>query len=350
MSDNTCIERNDVRLTTTTIKTMAHNFTSGVMLNDEKAWHGLGEVIEGTLPAREAFTRAGALFTVEKTPLYVLGSEGQPAEVESRVAVRRSDNQHVLGTVSPNYEIIQNETLCQMAEMLRDDIIMDTVVVLKDGAKVAFTGKILGTETDVLPGDKIHRNIVGYLGHDGYTSFGGIFTDIRVVCQNTLGFAQQDGQRSGKQFTIAHNKIGVGQIDQVLRNIDVARQTFGQHVEDYQRMAETPLEFEAYKAWLGHLYKMPAVKEDGSNYLRPGTIEDAPQKWNKLRNAWVGGYGAHISGVNGTVWGAYNAITEVETSLRTEGKTSTRLQSATWGHGARVVDRARASALDLCTV
>ena len=329
---------------------MAHNFTSGVMLNDEKAWHGLGEVIEGTLPAREAFTRAGALFTVEKTPLYVLGSDGQPAEVESRVAVRRSDNQHVLGTVSPNYEIIQNETLCQMAEMLRDDIIMDTVVVLKDGAKVAFTGKILGTETDVLPGDKIHRNIVGYLGHDGYTSFGGIFTDIRVVCQNTLGFAQQDGQRSGKQFTIAHNKIGVGQIDQVLRNIDVARQTFGQHVEDYQRMAETPLEFEAYKAWLGHLYKMPAVKEDGSNYLRPGTIEDAPQKWNKLRNAWVGGYGAHISGVNGTVWGAYNAITEVETSLRTEGKTSTRLQSATWGHGARVVDRARASALDLCTV
>ena len=326
---------------------MSHEFTSGVMLNGQAAWHGLGEVITGTLPARETFTRADALFKVESTPLYILGPDGQPVEVDSRVAIKRADNHHILGTVSPNYEIIQNETLCQMAEMLRDDIIMDTVVVLKGGAKVAFTGKIVGTEFDVLPGDKIHRNIVGYLGHDGYTSFGGIFTDIRVVCQNTLGFAQQDGKRSGKQFTINHNKVGVSQIDDVLRNIDVARQTFGKHVDDYKRMAETPLEIEAFKTWLGHLYQLPPVQ--GNDGIRPGVIEDAPVKWNKLRSAWVGGYGANIDGVFGTVWGAYNAITEVETSLRTGGKTSTRLQSATWGHGARVVERARESALALCT-
>lgn len=328
---------------------MAHEFTQGVMLNGKAAWHGLGEVLEGTLPAREAFTRAGALFEVEKKPLYILNSDGDPVEVESRVAICRSDTSGVLGTVSPNYEMIQNETLCQMAEMLRDDIIMDTVVVLKGGAKVAFTGQIVGTQTDVLPGDKIHRNIVGYLGHDGFTSFGGIFTDYRVVCANTLGFAQQDGNRTGKQFTINHNKAGIAQIDDVLRNIDVARQTFGKHVEEYQRMAETPLEYDAFRTWLTHLYAMPAVKQDDGT-LRAGTIEDSPVKWNKLRNAWVGGYGAHIEGVHGTVWGAYNAITEVETSLRSsDGKTSTRLQSATWGHGARLIERARASALELVT-
>ena len=326
---------------------MAHNFSSGIMLNGKKAWHNLGEVHEGIMPAREAFTRAGALFEVEKVPLTYLGADGQPTELQSRVAIVRSDTKAELGSVSPNYEIIQNETLCQMAEMLRDDIIMDTVVVLKGGAKVAFTGQIVGTTADVLPGDKIHRNIVGYLGHDGFTAFGGVFTDIRVVCQNTLGFAQQDGKRTGKQFTINHNKLGVSQIDDVLRNIDVARQSFGQHVQDYQRMAETPLEYDAFRTWLGHLYQMPAVKQDDGT-LRPGLIEDSPVKWNKLRNAYAGGYGAHIDGVHGTVWGAYNAITEVETSLRTEGKTSTRLQSATWGHGARLIDRARISALELC--
>ena len=327
---------------------MASEFTSGILLNGKEAWHGEGEVLEGTLPAREAFTRADALFQVQKTPLYVLNANGDPVEVDSRVAVQRTDTMDILGTVSLNYEIIQNEILCQMAEMLRDDIIMDTVVVLKGGAKVAFTGKIVGTETDVLPGDKIHRNIVGYLGHDGYTSFGGVFTDIRVVCQNTLGFAQQDGKRSGKQFVINHNKVGVSQIDAVLRNIDVARQSFGQHVEEYQRMADTKLDYEAYRSWLSHLYKMPTVRDDNGKF-RAGSIEDAPVKWNKLRNAWVGGFGSHIEGVNGTVWGAYNAVTEVETSLRTEGKTSTRLQSATWGQGARVVERARESALQLVT-
>tara|TARA_Y100000593_G_scaffold14105_1_gene26563 strand:+ start:8421 stop:9416 length:996 start_codon:yes stop_codon:yes gene_type:complete len=327
---------------------MAHEFTSGILMNNEKAWHDLGEVIDGTLPAREAFSRAGALFKVEKTPLYYAGAADDKLEtVPNRVGIRRTDNLELLGTVGPNYEIIQTEILCQMAEMLRDDIIMDTVVVLKGGAKVAFTGKIQGTETEVLKGDKIHRNIVGYLGHDGYTSFGGIFTDIRVVCSNTLGFAVSDGKRSGKQFTIAHNKIQTAQIDDVLRNIDVARQSFGTAVNDYKRMAETPMEFEAYRTWLSHLYKMPAVKqEDGT--LRPGVIEDSPVKWNKLRNAWAGGYGTNIDGVHGTVWHSYNAVTEVETSLRTEGKTNNRLQSATWGHGARIVDTARQSAMQLC--
>ena len=40
------------------------------MMNDKAAWHGLGEVIEGTLPAGEAFRRAEALFPVTTSPLY----------------------------------------------------------------------------------------------------------------------------------------------------------------------------------------------------------------------------------------------------------------------------------------
>ena len=113
---------------------MAHEFTSGVLMNNEEAWHGLGEVIEGTLAPREAFTRAGALFEVEKAPLFVMDKDDIPVEVPHRVATVRKDNRQVLGTVGPTYEIIQNEILCQMAEMLRDVIIMDTVVVLKEGA------------------------------------------------------------------------------------------------------------------------------------------------------------------------------------------------------------------------
>jgi phage/plasmid-like protein (TIGR03299 family) len=323
---------------------MAHEFTSGIMMNSNPAWHGLGKVIDGTLPARQAFNEANALFNVEKAPLYCKTETGEYSQIASRVAVKRSDTGMILGTVSPNYEIIQNETLCQMAEMLRDDIIMDTVVVLKRGAKVCFTGRIVGTDTDVIPGDTIHRNLVGYLGHDGYTSFGGIFTNIRVVCANTLGFAQQDGKRSGKQFSIAHNKIQVAQIDEVLRNIDIARQTFKQAVTDYQRMAETKMEFEAYKQWLTHLYEMPPVKQEDAT-LRPGCITDSPIKWKKLCNAWVAGYGSNLDGVANTVWAAFNSVTEVETSLRESSKIATRLQSATWGPASRIVDKAYQSAM-----
>ena len=48
---------------------MPANFTSGWLGNGQAAWHGQGVVTEGTLPAREAFETADALFTVEKREL-----------------------------------------------------------------------------------------------------------------------------------------------------------------------------------------------------------------------------------------------------------------------------------------
>ena len=48
---------------------MPANFTSGWLGNGERAWHGQGVVTEGTLPAREAFETADALFSVEKREL-----------------------------------------------------------------------------------------------------------------------------------------------------------------------------------------------------------------------------------------------------------------------------------------
>ena len=49
---------------------MPANFTSGWLGNGEAAWHGQGVVTEGTLPAREAFETADALFSVEKRELH----------------------------------------------------------------------------------------------------------------------------------------------------------------------------------------------------------------------------------------------------------------------------------------
>ena len=48
------------------------NFTSGWLGNGERAWHGMGVVTDGTLPAREAFETADALFTVEKPRAFQL--------------------------------------------------------------------------------------------------------------------------------------------------------------------------------------------------------------------------------------------------------------------------------------
>ena len=327
---------------------MAHEFTSGVFTEGKKAWHGLGQVIDGQLTAREAFTRANALYTVDKAPLiYRNPITGEESNSEHRCATYRTDTGDQLGTVGLNYHPIQNEELCKFAEALRDDAVIESVVVLKGGAKVAFSARLLGTDAEVVKGDIIHRRLNGYLSHDGTTAFGGMFSNIRIVCANTLGYAQSDADRHGKQFKVSHTKLGVAQIDQMLKSIDIARQTFGAEVEEYKRMAETPMDFESYKSWLTSIYNMPAVKQDDGT-VRPGCISDAKVKFNKLIHAWAGGYGTSIDGVSDTVWGGFNAVTEVETSLR-DSSPSRNIATVNGYYTQKIVNFARKSALQLCS-
>ena len=110
-----------------------------------------------------------------------------------------------------------------MAEFIREEADMDCVIVLSDGAKVCFTATLRGAETDIVPGDTVKRRIVGYLGHDGKTGCGAKFTNIRVVCQNTLTAALSV---SGARSSITHKAVLISNFDALIKSIDVARQDF----------------------------------------------------------------------------------------------------------------------------
>ena len=231
---------------------MPSNFTSGWLGNGERAWHGLGVVTQGTLPAREAFETADALFTVEKRPLYYWGDidghrDGLPTE---HFGVVRTDSQGLLGVVSKQYEIVQNESLLRMAEFIREEVDMDTVIVLSDGAKVCFTATLRGASADVVPGDTIKRRIVGYLGHDGKTGCGAIFTTVRVVCQNTLNAALG----SGNKVSVTHKGAANENFDRLIKSIDVARETFTTETELFQQFADTPIEQADFRELLERVY------------------------------------------------------------------------------------------------
>lgn len=321
------------------------------MLNGQASWHRKeSEVVAGTLPAFDAFTRAGALFPVGKLHT-MAGDPSWPKEdwidmTSDAMAVWRPDERRILGTVSPGYVVIPNERLLQFAQALREECDMDAVVVLRHGRRVAFTAKLRSTDLQVLPGDTVYRNIVGYLGHGGDTGFGGMFANTRVVCANTLGYAQGESRGSRQQFTIRHTDNDISQIDKVLENIDIARQSFIEVVDDYKAMAASPMTIDLFRNYLENVYQVqPVTGPDGER--RPGTIEDMPRKWAALENAWNHGLGSDIPGVRGTVYGGLNAVTEVETSQKTKGSGLRRFHSATFGTGAGIIRRAESFAREL---
>lgn len=96
-------------------KTGAHAFMSV----KEKAWHGLGTIIQEYPTSAEALRFAGLDYHVEKRPLFTYDSEnhnGNPdtdliipeLEVPNYYATMRTDTKDILGVVGKDYEIVQN--------------------------------------------------------------------------------------------------------------------------------------------------------------------------------------------------------------------------------------------------
>ena len=307
---------------------MPANFTSGWLGNGERAWHGMGVVTDGTLPAREAFETADALFTVEKRelsyPVWPDGDTNVPHidQPTGTFGVVRTDTQALLGVVSKQYEIVQNDSLLRMAEFIREEVDMDSVVVLADGAKVAFTASLRGAQTDIVPGDTIKRRIVGYLGHDGKTGCGAIFTNVRVVCCNTLAAALN----SDNKVSVHHKGGANANFDNLISSIDVARQTFAQEADLMREFARVSMGSEVFNEYLDEVYKI----EEGQKF----------RKRDKLNTAFRRGIGADYAPFS--LWNAVNAVTEIETSTRNQTAAGARRQfaRANFGQGLQISNRA----------
>ncbi len=320
---------------------MPANFTSGWLGNGESAWHGMGVVTDGTLPAREAFETADALFTVEKRelklPTHVFDPESNgylPGRVcyqpTSHFGVVRTDTQALLGVVSKQYEIVQNDSLLRMAEFIREEVDMDCVIVLSDGAKVCFTATLRGAETDIVPGDTVKRRIVGYLGHDGKTGCGAKFTNIRVVCQNTLTAALGE---SGAHSSITHKNGANNHFDTLISSIDVARQDFVTECELMREFSQFSITSSQFNDFVDEVYNI----DEGQVF----------RKRDKITAAMNRGYGVDYN--PGTLWTAVNAITQVETSTRgtTSAKGRAQFARGTFGAGAQISKRAFKVAAEL---
>ena len=228
------------------------------------------------------------------------------------------------------YELVQNEALLRMAEFIREEADMDSVVVLADGAKLAFTATLRGASADIVPGDTVKRRIVGYLGHDGKTGCGAKFTNGRVVCQNTLTAALKD---SGAHKRIAHKGNANIQFNSLINGIDCARQDFVTECDLMREFSRRSMGPAAFRRFVDEIYN---IDED-----------QVFRKRQKLEQAFMNGYGSELAPMS--IWSGLNAVTQIETSTRgtTAAKGRAQFARGTFGAGADISKRAFAVASDL---
>lgn len=189
---------------------MAHNINyneltgkSSFFSVKQKAWHGLGTILDQNPTSAEAIKYAGLDFEVIKAPAkiriegsFVLDNgeitDGRDIILPDKFGTYRSDTLQAFNTVGKDYHIIQNRDAFSFFDAIiggGDGILYETAGALGNGERIFITAKLpdyirVGNGDDVT-----EKYIFLTTSHDGSGSITAAFTPVRIVCQNTLNAA-----------------------------------------------------------------------------------------------------------------------------------------------------------------
>lgn len=176
------------------------------MYSETPAWHGLGIVVENAPSPREALRLSGLDWSVVKSPSVLAEYEGEDGYMYNAVSTRnvatiRQDTGEILGLVSPEYQIVQNEELFDLAYELGSNVKVETAGSLEGNKKVYIT---LKGDTIESRGDDITDLYLALINsHNGSLALAGLPTSYRIQCANTLNAALRTGRKN--MYRITHN-------------------------------------------------------------------------------------------------------------------------------------------------
>ncbi|UGS26344.1 DUF945 domain-containing protein [Microbacterium resistens] len=269
------------------------------------AWHRLGVTLDSTFDAQQAMDAAHlGGWNVRKAPMFYQDdpeSAASPVPVPDRWATVRTNPVtgyvEYLGTVGSHYTPIQNEEHAELLNALVDEsgAHFETAGSLRGGRETFITMKMPDT-MQVGGKDAVDLNLVALNSHDGNSAFRFLVSPVRVVCANTQAAAIRSAKAT---FSIRHTgKAG--------RELQEAREALGltwKYVEAFQAEAEALLarrytnkQFDAYAAQLF------GITDEGKASKR--AIQNRDGLISLYRDSDT------LTGIRGTRWGAYQAVTE----------------------------------------
>ena len=323
----------------------------------QKAWHGLGQIVDQYPTSSEAIIHAGLDYEVVKSPIHTKGSSiiektngievrNSEIEVPNCFANIRTDNNCVLGVVGNDYHIIQNKDAFSFFDAIvdgDDGILYETAGALGNGERIFITAKLpdyirVGNGDDVT-----EKYIFLTTSHDGSGSITAAFTPVRIVCQNTLNAAFRNMQNvvrikhtagAKERLDNAHKIMGIAntmsnQLEGVFNNWTKVKVT-DREIRKLIQLALCP-----NKETLDLIKK---GAEDEISTLFKNTVDDA------FAYAMVS-ESQQMDTTKGTLFGAYNAVTGYYQNVKNYKDNEAKLQSIVLGGTAQLRSQ---KAFELC--
>jgi phage/plasmid-like protein (TIGR03299 family) len=318
----------------------------------EKAWHGLGQIIDQYPTSAEALKFAGLDYEVIKEDLYTtsFNSEGQAMDFSKRVkthfATIRKDTGDILGIVGKDYQIVQNIEAFSFFDAIvgGDGIQYETAGALGNGERIFITAK-LPNYIKVGKEDLIEQYLFMTTSHDGYGSITAAFTPIRVVCQNTLNAALRNHSNCIK---IRHTTGAKERLEQAHKLMAITNTLSAQLETIFNRWSKVQISDPEVKKLIQQA--MCPNKEVYSN-LQAGKDNALSTAFkNVCDNAFIYAMSNETQTMDttkGTLFGAYNAVTGYFQNVRNYKNDETKLKSLLYGG---IAQQRTQKAFDLCLV
>lgn len=284
----------------------------------EPGWHGLGEVISASLSGREAIDRYLGWRVVQEPVFTEIDGTKRVLPLKANI---RSDTKDLLGVVSSDYVVVQNNDLGDFADALLAEakeegvgVRMETCGSLLGGRKVFLT---LRPDREIRvgrTGQDVSIPLLTLLnGHDGSLAMSAAWTNVRVVCNNTytsaLGSIESDVS-DGRAFRIRH----MGKVQDYLNTAKACLGLAIKGMERYQaaasKMADKKLNKAEIRAYFEDVYRhtfgpIPEVIENEVHEVQKMKADAVIAEWTQL----MGDDTNLFDGIEGTLWSAFNSIT-----------------------------------------
>ena len=303
-------------------------------------WHGLGKELGNPATGDEGYLASGLTWEVTKTPIFFTLPNQRDEVIQNKFAVIRTDRKDetaVLGIVGKKYQPISNKAIFDVGNKLvgPDGAIFHTAGSLRGGQFVWALMKLPGY-IEVTTDDVVDKYLLITNCHNGTEALRIRFTPIRVVCMNTLNVALRG---EGITVRVWHSGNTSNRIDRALDLLGITNRVYDRTADTYRLLASKTITTSLVSEYLTGL--MP--KNDKGKMSKQG---------EKARDSMLGlfenGKGSNLPGIRGTVWQAYNGVTEYLDQVRLpKSRPDRRLYGNWFGSGASIRAKAFKGALAL---
>jgi phage/plasmid-like protein (TIGR03299 family) len=302
---------------------MAHRIDNSKGFNafvsfGEAAWHGLGQIMDNAISTKDALQKGGLDFRVLKLPnVHILPTGTEIISADSFFTLRDDVNAVLGSRLGKDYNVLQNEEALNLADEILQSgtATIETAGAIDDGKKVFICLKI---SKDIVVGssDRVKQYLLICNSHDGTMSITAKFTNVRVVCNNTLQMALRDGQG----VKVRHTLNASTRLAEAVRIMGLIATNTEVNAEAYGRMAEAVISKEQMFDYFGNVFMNAAEIKDIQGGKKASEVLST-RKANILTDVLAfanNGVGQSMAmkGSNHTLWSAYNAVTGYVTRKR----------------------------------